>query len=170
METAFYIAAAVAVLATVRAVSAYNAVHALLYMVVSLLATAVIFYLLGAAFAAALTIIINAGAIMVLFVFLVMMLNLGPQSAEQESKWLGKSVWIGPCVLAMILAGEVIFIVIVQQPHNMTAGAVEPQAVGASLFGPYAIAVEAASMVLLAAMVAAFHLGRKNTRMEDEHA
>ena len=54
-----------------------NAVHALLYLVVSLLAVAVVFFTLGAPFVAALEVIIYAGAIMVLFVFVVMMLNLG---------------------------------------------------------------------------------------------
>ena len=54
--------------------------HALLYLVVSLLAVAVIFFLLGAPFAAALEVIIYAGAIMVLFVFVVMMLNVSADS------------------------------------------------------------------------------------------
>ena len=61
-----------------------NAVHALLYLIVSLLAVAVVFLALGAPFVAALEVIIYAGAIMVLFVFVMMMLNLGPRTVEQE--------------------------------------------------------------------------------------
>ena len=62
-----------------------NAVHALLYLIVSLLAVAVVFYVLGAPFVAALEVIIYAGAIMVLFVFVVMMLNLGEHAVSMEN-------------------------------------------------------------------------------------
>ena len=79
MELAFYIAGAVAVLSTVLMLTRLNVVHALLYLIVSLLAVAVVFYVLGAPFVAALEVIVYAGAIMVLFVFVVMMLNLGEE-------------------------------------------------------------------------------------------
>ena len=82
MLIVFYIAGAVAILATVLMLTRLNAVHALLYLVVSLLAVAVVFYTLGAPFVAALEVIIYAGAIMVLFVFVVMMLNLGEQASR----------------------------------------------------------------------------------------
>ena len=69
-------------------ITQHNAVHALLYLIVSLLAVAVIFFTLGAPFVAALEVIIYAGAIMVLFVFVVMMLNSGRATVEQERGWL----------------------------------------------------------------------------------
>ena len=75
MELAFYIAGAVAVLSTILMLTRLNVVHALLYLIVSLLAVAVVFYVLGAPFVAALEVIIYAGAIMVLFVFVVMMMT-----------------------------------------------------------------------------------------------
>ena len=65
----FYVAATVALIATIFAMTRINAIHALIYLIVSLLAVAVIFYLIGAPFVAALEIVIYAGAIMVLFVF-----------------------------------------------------------------------------------------------------
>ncbi|WP_016587074.1 NADH-quinone oxidoreductase subunit J, partial [Yersinia pestis] len=76
MEFAFYIAALVAVVATIRVITHTNPVHALLYLIISLLAISAVFFSLGAYFAGALEIIVYAGAIMVLFVFVVMMLNL----------------------------------------------------------------------------------------------
>ena len=82
MEAAFYVAAAVAIVSTVLAITRLVAVHALLYLIVSLLAVAVVFYTMGAPLVAALEVIIYAGAIMVLFVFVVMMLNLGAQARE----------------------------------------------------------------------------------------
>ncbi|HKB53750.1 MAG TPA: NADH-quinone oxidoreductase subunit J, partial [Ramlibacter sp.] len=74
METTFYVAGAVAIVATVMVITSTHAVHALLYLIVSLLAVALLFYPLGAPFAALLEVIIYAGAIMVLFVFVTMML------------------------------------------------------------------------------------------------
>lgn len=79
MNVVFYVAAAVAVLSTVMVIVRLNAVHSLLYLVVSLVSVSLIFFVLGAPFIAALEVIIYAGAIMVLFVFVIMMLNLGPE-------------------------------------------------------------------------------------------
>ena len=74
-----------------------HAVHALLYLIVSLLAVAVDFYALGAPFVAALEIMIYAGAIMVLFVFVVMMLNLAEHAMEVEREWLKPRNWARAC-------------------------------------------------------------------------
>ena len=98
-DFAFYIAAAVAIVATFMVITRLNAIHALLYFVVSLLAAALILLLLGAPFAAAMEVIIYAGAIMVLFVFVVMILSTGPRGALQERQWLRASTWIGPALL-----------------------------------------------------------------------
>src|SRR5918999_2591314 len=105
MTIVFYVAAAVAILATLRVITALNAVHALLYFIVSLLAVALIFFVLGAPFVAALEVIIYAGAIMVLFVFVVMLLNLGQAAFAQEHGWVRPRMWIGPTILAAILVG-----------------------------------------------------------------
>ena len=76
IESLFYIAAAIAVAATIAALTRANAAHALIYLIVSLLAVAVLFFLMGAPFAAALEIVIYAGAIMVWVGCWSMMLNL----------------------------------------------------------------------------------------------
>ena len=73
-----------------------DAVHALLYLHVSLLAVAVIFFILGAPFVAALEVIIYAGAIMVLFIFVVMMLNLGPAARRRRRPGCGRDGWCPP--------------------------------------------------------------------------
>lgn len=77
MEFAFYICGLIAILATLRVITHTNPVHALLYLIISLLAISGVFFSLGAYFAGALEIIVYAGAIMVLFVFVVMMLSFG---------------------------------------------------------------------------------------------
>ena len=158
---AFYLSALVALIASVRVITNTNPVHALLYLVVSLLAVACIFFAIGAPFAAALEVIVYAGAIMVLFVFVVMMLNLGSVVIEQEKRWLSKRVWTGPGLLSAILLVELCLIL----PDNagvLNTTTISAKQVGIALFGPYVLAVELASMILLAAMVAAWHLGRQD--------
>lgn len=159
MNAAFYLAAVVAVLATALTITRANAVHALLYLVVSLLAVAIVLYTLGAPFAAALEVIVYAGAIIVLFVFVVMMLNLGEGAAAAERRWIAPRAWIGPATLAALLAAALgyLFAAGATQPAG---GAVAPPDVGATLFGPYLLAVELASMLLLAGLVGAYHIGR----------
>jgi NADH-quinone oxidoreductase subunit J len=162
MIPAFFILAAVAVISTALVITRLNAVHALLYLIVSLLSAAMIFYILGAPFAAALEVIIYAGAIIVLFIFVVMMLNLGPESVEQERRWLGIRAWGVPAVLIAVLAGELVYIL--ARGGGAEAGAVKVLAakdVGMALYGPYLLGVEFASMLLLAGLVGAYHIGRR---------
>lgn len=162
MELAFYLSAAVALLATLRVITSSNPVHGLLYLIVSLLAAAMIFFAVGAPFAGALEVIIYAGAIMVLFVFVVMMLNLGPAVSHQERAWMHPRAWIGPGLLsALLLAGLLHSIFAGDMTALMGHGEVAPKQVGIALFGPYLLAVELASLLLLGALVAAYHLGRR---------
>ena len=160
MTVVFYLAAIIAVAATVMVITRLNAVHALLYLIVSLLAVALVFFFLGAPFAAAMEVIIYAGAIMVLFVFVVMMLNLGPQTSDQERHWLRPGIWLGPGVLAGFLLAELIYILIHLQAMIEVAE-VGPKQLALALFGPYLLGVELASLLLLAGLVGAYHLGQR---------
>lgn len=161
MEILFYIAASVSILATLRVITHLHAVHALLYLIVALIALAVIFYLLGAPFAAALEIIIYAGAIMVLFIFVVMLLNQGPLTVEQERRWLPPGIWKGPSLLALVLLGEVLYIIMADPAPSHDVVSIQPKQVAISLYGPYVIAVELASMLLLPGLIGAYHMGRQ---------
>jgi NADH-quinone oxidoreductase subunit J len=163
LELAFYSAAFVAVLSTVMVVISHNPVHALLYLVLSLLAVAMIFFVIGAPFAGVLEVIVYAGAIMVLFVFVVMMLNLGDQVTEQERVWLNPYTWAVPALLAGALLLELLwFIFPGDRLHLLSGQEVGAKAVGIALYGPYLLAVELASMLLTAALVAAYHLGKND--------
>ncbi len=166
MNSTFEISAIVAVLATVMTITRASAVHALLYLTVSLLAVALVFFVLGAPFAAALEVIIYAGAIMVLFVFVIMMLNIGDMAADLERAWLTPSMWIGPSFLAVLLAIELGVVVTAGGYGHRAGSVVDARAVGVALVGPYMLAVELASFLLLAGLVAAFHLGRSITRAD----
>lgn len=161
MTLLFYIAGAVAVLASLLVITRSHAVHALLYMIVSLLAVSLVFVSLGAPFLAALEVIVYAGAIMVLFIFVIMMLNVGPQSSAQESQWLEPGAWTGPALLSALLLGLLIFVLSTHGVPGLEGVVVSPADVGRAAFGPYLIAVELAAILLLAGLVGAYHIGRK---------
>jgi NADH-quinone oxidoreductase subunit J len=164
MEVSFFVSGSVAVIATILAITRLVAVHALLYLIVSLLAVAVVFYTMGAPLVAALEVIIYAGAIVVLFVFVVMMMNLGVRTQEIESKWLAGRAWIGPVILSALLLVEVIYL-IVRAPVSATMSSIAaPKQIGLALYGPYLLGVELASMLLLGALVGACHLGQTSRR------
>jgi NADH-quinone oxidoreductase subunit J len=161
VEIAFYLFGFVAVLSTILVIVNPNPVHGLMYLVASLLAVACVFYTLGAPFAAALEVIVYAGAIMVLFVFVVMMLNVGEVITQREQAWLKPSVWVGPGILCALLLFPLMRLMLggEQTPAGVTE--VGPKEVGVSLYGPYLLAVELASMMLTAGLVAAYHLGKQ---------
>jgi NADH-quinone oxidoreductase subunit J len=167
METAFYITSLIAVIATLLAVSRVNAVHALLYLIVSFLSIALIFFILGAPFIAALEVIVYAGAIMVLFIFVVMLLNIGRAATEQERQWLDPKAWRGPGLIGAALLVELVLVVGQTPQPAIPVAEVSPKAVAISLFGPYLLGVELAAMLLLAGMVGAYHLGRRELHDEE---
>jgi NADH-quinone oxidoreductase subunit J len=119
-----------------------------------------VFYLMGAYFAALLEVIVYAGAVMVLFLFVVMLLNLGQRTIEQERAWLQPGSWQGPALLAGILLAELLW-VLATGTGTETGHVVSSKEVGIRLFGPYVLAVELASMLLLAGLVGAYHLARR---------
>ena len=145
MEFAFYICGLIAILATLRVVTHTNPVHALLYLIISLLAIAGVFFSLGAYFAGALEIIVYAGA----------------TEIEQERKWLQPGIWIGPAILSAVLLVVIVYAILGINDQGIDGAAINAKAVGIALFGPYVLAVELASMLLLAGLVVAFHIGRE---------
>ena len=167
MDTMFYIASAVAVAAAGMAITRLSPVHSLLYFIVSLLALSLMFFVMGAQFVAALQVTIYSGAIMVLFVFVIMMLNQGPASVEQEREWLSAGMWGGPVYLALVLAVVLVFILTGETVMLPGKRPIEPKEVGLALYGPYAIAVELASLLLIAGLVGAYHIGRPDPKYFD---
>lgn len=161
MSIVFFIAAAVAVVATLLVICHPNAVHALLYLIISFSAVAVIFIVLGAPFIAALEVIIYAGAIIVLFLFVVMMLNLGHVATAREKEWLRPRAWIGPSVLGAILLALLVTLLWRDGTRVAVQAEVGPREVGIALFSTYLLAVQLAALLLLAGLVGASHLRRR---------
>lgn len=164
----FYALAAVAIFASLRVVMVANPVHAILSMIVTLLAIAGIFFVIGASFAGALEIVVYAGAILILFVFVIMMLNLGMANDSREERWLDAKTWAVPTGMTVVIA--VILYALIGLNHDEAAViggvSIPAKAVGTVLFSKYILLVEIAALLLLAALVAAYHLGKES--IDDE--
>ena len=164
MNIVFYVAATIALISTILAITGKNAIHALLYLIISLLAVSVIFYILGAPFIAALEVIIYAGAIMVLFIFVIMMLNVGLEE-ELENKWFTPKTWIIPLLLSAVLLGDFIYVLNSMESATITGKVFQPKQIGISLFTSYLLAVEISAILLLAGIIGAYHLGRQKKKV-----
>jgi NADH-quinone oxidoreductase subunit J len=161
LSIVFYTAAAVSIFSTIMVITRYNGVHALLWLILSLLAMAVVFFTLGAPFLAALEVVIYAGAIMVLFIFAVMMLNLGQEHVKTERKWLTPGSWVMPSLFALVLLAELVYVLNSGKAEALKPTKINPDALGVALYGPYLLGVELTAILLMAGIVGAYHIGRK---------
>jgi NADH-quinone oxidoreductase subunit J len=154
----FYISALVAIVSTVLVVTSFNAIHALLHLAVSFLAVGVIFFILGAPLAAALEVIMYAGAILVLFVFVIMIVSPSPRNIALERAWFSPRTWLVPVALVLILGAEFVYLLTI--PTNFpVVREINAEEVGVVLLGPYMLGIEIASFLLFAGLVGAYHLG-----------
>jgi NADH-quinone oxidoreductase subunit J len=164
MNTIFIIAASIALISSLVSITNRNPIHSLLYLILSLLSISIIFYISGAPFIAALEVIVYAGAIMVLFIFVVMILNIGLEE-ERENRWLKPRMWVLPVIIACALLAILVYAM--KQMHSVSAAAVviTPKQVGVSLFTTYLIAVEIAAVLLMAGIIGAYHLGKQKKKV-----
>lgn len=164
MNVFFFIAASIALVSSIMTITRYNAIHALLYLILSLLSISVIFFILGAPFIAALEVIIYAGAIMVLFIFVIMMLNIGLEK-RIEKNWLKPGMWILPSILSVIMLLDLVFMLSAMKTEPINGQIISPKQVGISLFTTYLLAVELSAILLMAGIVGAYHLGRQKKKV-----
>jgi NADH-quinone oxidoreductase subunit J len=168
----FWVLAFVAVVASVLVVGQRNPMYSVLLLIASFGALSGLYILLDAPFVAAIQIIIYAGAIMVLFLFVVMLLNVPTEDPVKgyHARIIGGA---GPrhfgAVLAAVLAVELAVALFKLQSEPFpaaTAGASSVYAIGVTLFRDYAFAFEATSVLILVAMVGAVILARKESSHE----
>jgi len=154
----FYLTAVFMIISTGLAVTRNNLVHAVLYLVLSFFGSAVLFFLLGAPLLAALEVIIYAGAIMILFLFIVMMLKV-ETSEERISTWIHMSA---PVLVGAVYLLACIFLVYLSDPaasEPMSAARVHPRDFAEYLFTRHWLAIEMVSLLLLIALIGVLHLG-----------
>ena len=169
METVmFWALAAVTVTASVLVVGQRNPMYSVLLLIVSFGGLSGLYVLLDAPFVAAIQIIIYAGAIMVLFLFVVMLLNVPTEDVPvgYHARLLGGA---GPrrfgAVLSAVLVIELAVALVKLTPARMPSGDVVRQPtvydIGLKLFTDYSFAFEATSVLILVAMVGSIILARK---------
>jgi len=163
-EVAFYVLALVSVLAALAVVIAKNPVHSVLFLITVFFSAAGMFVLMGAEFLALLLVVVYVGAVAVLFLFVVMMLDVDFVALRQGfARYLPLGLAIG-----VILLGEMVLVSISVAQHGAAAKNLAPttpdqalpnvQAIGQVLYTDYAYYFQAAGMVLLVAMIGAIVL------------
>lgn len=160
----FLILALIAVASALGMLLSRNAVYAALFLVLNFVTVAVFYLLLGAPFIAMAQITVYAGAIMVLFLFVIML--LGAESLPGISNW--RNVWF-PATLAAILFAEAAYLLIVKarpagdvlQPEAVVNTMENLRQLGTALFSDYLLPFEIVSILLLVAMVGAIILTKK---------
>jgi NADH-quinone oxidoreductase subunit J len=154
----FYLLAALILAATGLAVTRKNPVHAVVFLIFSFLGTAMLFFLLGAPFLAALQIIIYAGAIMILFLFVIMMLNVD----EAERTGFALFRWMPSIVLGLLFLALSALAVLRESGSAALLKPVvaTPRGFGRFVFENYWLAVEIISFLLLRGLLAAVLVGR----------
>ena len=160
----FFLVAASAVASAILMVTQRNPIKSVLFLIVNFFCLALIYLILHAQFIAIIQVLVYAGAIMVLFLFVIMLLNLGDETKLEDKMSYKKTI-------AYILAGMVLLEVLIgmglpfgiaalpQNPKALEIGTVEY--IGKSLYTEYLLPFEITSMLLLAAIVGVIVLAKK---------
>lgn len=166
----FHSAAILAIATTVMVILSRNPVYAVLYLIMSLFGVSLVFYTLGAPFVAVVEVIVYAGAIMVLFLFVVMMLNLEPQKASPDLQRPSRKQMILPGLFSLALMSIIIAAIGWSAIPTHPTPAQSPKALGIAMYERHYLGVELASVVLLIGIVGGMHLGRAAAPEESEEA
>jgi NADH-quinone oxidoreductase subunit J len=162
----FFAIAALIVASTGLAITRRNLVHAVIYLIFGFFGSAFLFYLFGAPFLAALMVIVYAGAIMILFLFIIMMLRV---ESPEERLFPARQIW--PAVLfaaAYVFIGALLLVNDPSAATLLVEARTEPAAFGQYIFTQSWLAVEIASLLLLVAMVGALLVGKRPAKEDPE--
>lgn len=166
----FFVFGSLSLAGAISVISFRHPIYSALALIVTFFAQAGLFVLLGAHFVAAAQVIVYAGAIMVLFLFVIMLLNLGrrpPGSAEGRGKWKGIAV-----ILGILFAAEGIYIAVNALNDNTAVASAEPAEsvttydIGTLLFSKYLLPFEVTSLILLAALIGVIVLVKRERPSE----
>jgi len=162
-EYAFTVLAVIGSIAAVAVVTARNVVHAALYLVVALLSVGGVYLVLAAEFVAWVQILIYVGAIVILFLFGLMLTKapIGRDALDNQQRWVAAVVGVGVFAGLVFLIDRAFHLNTTQRFPEFAAPTAN---VGASLFHGYVLPFEAVSFLLLAALIGAVVLARKDDR------
>lgn len=162
----FFASAALAVLGAVLLIVSWEPIHSALALVLVMMALAVLYLLLGAAFIAAVQILVYAGAVMVLFVFVIMLLNAGTEERTNWSK-LAKPTGVAfggflLLAIAYLFLRSPIGASVANGPGAVSNSGVSTRALSLSIFQQYLLPFEATSILILIALLGALILARRD--------
>jgi NADH-quinone oxidoreductase subunit J len=161
-EILFWVLSVVAVLSALMVVISKNPVYSVLWLIITFFSISGHYILLNAQFLAIVNIIVYAGAIMVLFLFVIMLMNLSKDTEPQKNKWLK---------LAGAVAGGSLLLVLVAALRNTEKNMTELgtgnigliKNLGRVLFNEYVVPFEISSILFLSAMVGAVVIGKRES-------
>jgi len=170
----FYIFAAILLFAALRVITARNPVHSALFLVLAFFTAAALWMLLRAEFLAIALVLVYVGAVMVLFLFVIMMLDINLERLH-EGFWsylpLGATIGLLMVVeMALVLGGRYFGLAALPSPKDPGAGYSNTKELGRLLYTQYAYPFEIAAVLLLVAIIAAIALTlrkRKDTKYQD---
>ncbi|MCC6251781.1 MAG: NADH-quinone oxidoreductase subunit J [Bacteroidia bacterium] len=160
----FYFLSFLAILSAFMVVFSKNPVHSVLYLIVTFFAIAGHYILLNAQFLAAVHIIVYAGAIMVLFLYVIMMLNLNKETEPHKSTYLKLAATVSGGIFMVVLIGSLKGVEKIENLNaaNQSAGLIKN--LGHVLYNDYMLPFEMASILFLTAMVGAVLLGKNELK------
>lgn len=156
----FWILAAVALFSALMVVTSKNPVYSVLWLIITFFTISGHYILLNAQFLAVVNIIVYAGAIMVLFLFVIMLMNLNKDTEPQKNKWLKLvGAVAGGCLLLVLIASLRTTETKMTELATGDIGLI--QNLGKVLFNDYVVPFEISSVLFLSAMVGAVVMGRR---------
>lgn len=164
MISIFYIASIIAVLVSFKVISSTAPFSALVYLVISLLASATVLFSLGAYFSAVLQILLFIGATGILFIATISFLDLNTlKFKQQEKRNLTPKIWLGPLILIFVLFVMLLFSIVNTNYGLMTIHKADVDFFSMKdiLLGPYILVIELAGLLILGAIVVAYHFAKE---------
>jgi len=159
----FYVLASVCVVSAIMVITRRSAIHAALFLVLTFFSVAGIYVLLSAEFLAAVQVLVYAGGVMVLYLFVIMLVPLGAAPGRPALRHVAASLGLAGLLAAVLMSffwgAEVP--VEASSAEALAAGGGNIEAVGMELYRRYLLPFEVASVLLLVAMIGAVVLARK---------
>jgi len=158
----FYLLTFIAIFCALLVVFSKNPIYSAIYLIITFFATAGHYFLLNAQFLGAVHIIVYAGAIMVLFIYVIMMLNLNKEVEPHKSKLIKIAATVCGCILGLVLIAALRETELGEGMEYMNPNIGLIERLGNVLFGPYMVPFEISAILFLSAMVGAVFLSKKN--------
>ncbi|QJC38273.1 NADH-quinone oxidoreductase subunit J [Enterobacteriaceae endosymbiont of Donacia marginata] len=162
MEIIFYTLELISIIFIFLIIISINPIYSLLYFLISLISISCIFFILGDYFAGSLEIIIYTGAIVILFIFVLMFLDYKNIKLEEEKIFL-KKIFFLFIMLFLTLVFFILIFFILKKTYNkkyIFMNFINIKDIGINLFTQYKIIVELISILLLSAIITVFHIGK----------